>query len=163
MTRFVVILPAEPTTLSVGDEFAGDAWPPHITLVPAFATDAAPEDVAGKIGTALSGFPVPEVVFRATAPFVERGNVDVNFVTSQNELIGIHKSLLSSLKEIDDLALDNAAHHGDDFVPHAKVLASGPVPVGVTLRPARVLVAALPTPGGNQSRRIVWEGGFGQA
>lgn len=162
MTRFVVILPAEPTTLTVGDEFAGDAWPPHITLVPAFSTDAMPEEVARKVEAALSGFATPEVVFRATKPFVERGNVDVNFVTSSDELIRIHRSLLSSLKEIGDLGLDNAAHHDDAFVPHAKVPASGPLPVGVALRPARVLIAALPTPGGNPARRIVWEGAFGR-
>lgn len=162
MTRFVVILPAEPTTLTVGDEFAGDAWPPHITLVPAFSTNAAPEAVAAKVESALSGLATPEVVFRVTEPFVERGNVEVNFVTSRDDLIHIHRSLLVSLREITDLALDNAAHHDDAFVPHTKVLASGPVPVGVKLRPERVLVAALPTPGGNPTRRIVWEGRFGQ-
>lgn len=161
MTRFVVILPAEPTPLAVGDEFAADAWPPHITLVPAFSSDAEPDVISSKVAAALSSLPVPEVVFRPTEPFVERGNVDVNFVTSAQELISIHKSLLTSLQALGDLTLDNSQHHGDFFVPHAKAQKAAPVPVGVALRPERVLVAALPTPGGNTARRIVWDGGFG--
>lgn len=160
MTRFVVILPAEPTSLKVGEEFAADAWPAHITLVPGFASDAAPQEVAAKVEAALAAHRTPDVVFRAIEPFVERGSVDVNFVTVSHGLVDIHRSLLSSLKEIDDLALDTPDHHGDSYVPHAKVVASGPVPVGVTLKPNRVLLAALPTPGGNPSRRIVWEGPF---
>jgi 2'-5' RNA ligase len=118
MPRLVVVLPLEP--LRIGDSFAVDSWPLHITVVPPFLTDADPVVVAQIIATATSTCRPFDVVAGEDALFGRRENIPVTLIAESEPLTQLHRRLVDALRVV-AASPDEPAFTGTGFRAHVTV------------------------------------------
>ncbi|WP_394769337.1 2'-5' RNA ligase family protein [Lacisediminihabitans sp.] len=130
MPRLVVVLPLVP--LLVGQTFAMEDWPLHITVLPPFLTDASPERIADAIAAATSDLPAICAIAGRDELFGRRHNVPVTVVEHNEALARLHRTLAAALLPF-AAAPDESAFTGPGFRPHVTVKPHGRVQEGEVL------------------------------
>jgi 2'-5' RNA ligase len=118
MPRLVVVLPLVP--LEVGESFAMRDWPLHITVLPPFLTDAAPEQIADAIAAATFGLPAITAIAGGDELFGRRHTVPVTVVENNEALVRLHHTLAAAVLPF-AAAPDEPAFTGPGFRPHVTV------------------------------------------
>lgn len=118
MSRLVIVLPLTP--LTVGQSFAVREWPLHVTVVPPFLTQAAPEAIADAVAAASAGFGAFTAVAGADALFGRREDIAVTLLEPCEELTELHNALLRAVRPL-AAAPDEPAFTGARFRAHVTV------------------------------------------
>ena len=146
MTRLVVVLPLTP--LRTGDSFLVPDWPPHITVLPPFLTDAPAAQISAAIAAALSpanasttadqtaGHATGQATLTLTAGrdelFGRHADIPVTVVVEDEALTALHRRLLAAIRPF-AAAPDEPAFTGPGFRAHVTVKRSGRVHEGDVL------------------------------
>lgn len=118
MPRLVVVLPLSP--LGVGDSFAMQDWPLHITVVPPFLTNAFPEKITAAIASATSGQPALTVIAGEDRMFGRREDVPVTVVADNDALHHLHRTLLDAVRPF-AASPEESTFTGQGFRPHVTI------------------------------------------
>ncbi|MBG6057228.1 2'-5' RNA ligase [Cryobacterium sp. MP_M5] len=127
MTRLVVVLPLVP--LRTGDSFLVPDWPPHITVLPPFHTDAPAAEIADAIAAATAGQTVLSVTAAEDDLFGRRENIPVTLIAPNPALAGLHRTLVDAVRPL-AAAPDEPAFTGPGFRAHVTVKRAGRVHQG---------------------------------
>jgi 2'-5' RNA ligase len=118
MPRLVVVLPLSP--LHLGDSFAVQDWPLHITVLPPFLTDAAPAEIAAAIAEATSTQPAMTAIAGGEAMFGRRENIPVTVIADTEPLTRLHRVLAEAVRPF-AASPDEPAFTGPGFRAHVTV------------------------------------------
>ncbi|WP_022880674.1 2'-5' RNA ligase family protein [Gryllotalpicola ginsengisoli] len=153
MRSYVVVLPLAP--LQAGAEFRRDAWPPHVTLIPPFETDAPPEAVLEGIRAAAQGHePVPAVA-GPRAGFGRRGDVPVTTIEPSEELEALHVDVLGAVDRFLRPGV-RLSHVGPgNYRPHVTDQHAGGLEPGASVTLAQLAVVDMRPEGDARRRRVV--------
>lgn len=118
MSRLVVVLPLTP--LAVGESFAVHSWPLHVTVLPPFATDAEPQQIAHTLASASAGYGAITAIAAEDALFGRRENIAVTLVRDSPELTRLHRTLVAAVLPFAALP-EEPAFTGSGFRAHVTV------------------------------------------
>jgi len=127
MSRLVVVLPLLP--LHTGDSFLVPDWPPHITVLPPFNTDAPAADIAGVLAAAAAGQATLTVTAGRDELFGRRGDIPVTVMVENEALTVLHRRLVEAVRPF-AASPDEPAFTGPGFRAHVTVKRSGRVREG---------------------------------
>ncbi|TXN29905.1 2'-5' RNA ligase family protein [Lacisediminihabitans profunda] len=152
MPRLVVVLPLVP--LLVGESFALQDWPLHITVLPPFLTDASPEQIADAFAAATSGLPAITAIAGRDELFGRRQNVLVTVVEHNEALARLHRTLVAAVLPF-AAAPDEPAFTGPGFRPHVTVKPHGRVREGEVLSLSQVALVDMAPRAAPQGRLVL--------
>ncbi|CAN5152011.1 hypothetical protein BH09ACT6_BH09ACT6_09850 [soil metagenome] len=135
MPRLVVVLPLQP--LKVGESFAVEEWPLHVTVLPPFLTEAEPGEIVAAIAAATSDRGALTVVAGHDEMFGRREDVPVTVVVENAELTRLHRTLVDAVRPL-ATAPDEPAFTGPGFRAHVTVKRQARVREGEVLRLAQI-------------------------
>lgn len=148
MSRLVVVLPLTP--LSPGESFLVPDWPPHITVLPPFNTDAPAADIASVLATATAGQAALTVTAGRDELFGRREDIPVTVMIENEALTALHRRLVDAVQPF-AASPDEPAFTGPGFRAHVTVKRGGRVHEGDVLsltQLALVDMAPRAAPGG---------------
>ncbi|NNC10437.1 2'-5' RNA ligase family protein [Planctomonas sp. JC2975] len=152
LRRFVIVAPLVP--LRVGDEFAADAWPLHVTLVPPFSAPMAPPALSRIIETACNGIATLTVHATGKQFFGRRRDVPVVTLDLSPELLRLHVALLDALEPSIRQPFD--AHHvRDGYRPHVTTRHASDIQPGSAVSLPTVASVDQHPDGDRHRRRVV--------
>ena len=127
MSRLVVVLPLTP--LTPGESFLVPDWPPHITVLPPFYTDALAAQIADVIAAATAGQAALTVTAGLDELFGRREDIPVTVITPNPALTTLHRRLIDAVRPF-AASPDEPAFTGPGFRAHVTVKRSGRVNEG---------------------------------
>ena len=127
MSRLVVVLPLTP--LRAGDSFLVPDWPPHITVLPPFLTDAPASDIAAAIAAAAADRFVVTATAGTDELFGRRADILVTVIAENEALTSLHRTLAEAVLPF-AASPDEPAFTGPGFRAHVTVKRSGRVREG---------------------------------
>jgi 2'-5' RNA ligase len=153
MRLFVVVLPLTP--LTVGDGFRRDSWPPHVTLVPPFETDARAEPVLDAIRTATAGHSPVLARGEGHAKFGRRRDVPVPTLELTPEFENLHVAVLEAVDRFLRKGV-RLSHVGPrNYRPHVTVQSGAALEPGASVTLSQVAVVDMRPRGDARHRAVV--------
>lgn len=130
MSRLVIVLPLAP--LAVGDSFAVQDWPLHITVLPPFLTSAEPAVITAAVAAACAGQGPLRVIADHDELFGRRHDIPVTLVREHPALTHLHRVLIDAVRPF-AAAPEEPAFTGDGFRAHVTVKGAARVSAGEML------------------------------
>jgi hypothetical protein len=130
MSRLVIVLPLAP--LAVGDSFAVQDWPLHITVLPPFLASAAPSTIAEAVSLACAGQGALRVIADHDELFGRRHDIPVTLVREDPALTQLHRMLVDAVRPF-AATPEEPAFTGDGFRAHVTVKGAARVSIGEML------------------------------
>jgi 2'-5' RNA ligase len=152
MPRLVVVLPLVP--LLVGESFAMQDWPLHITVLPPFLTHASSEHIADAIAAATSGQPAISAIAGRDELFGRRQNVPVTVVEDNEALTLLHRTLAAAVLPF-AATPNEPAFTGPGFRPHITVKPHGRVHEGDELSLSQLALVDMAPRAAPQGRLVL--------
>ncbi|MCW4384376.1 2'-5' RNA ligase family protein [Salinibacterium sp. SYSU T00001] len=119
--RIVVVLPL--ARLDVGERFAVDYWPLHVTVVAPFSTHSSMDEVEETVIHSVRDYCPLRVTVGGEAMFGRRQNIPVNLIRPHEGLFALQSDLQNALQPL----MVSPRHPSQEFRPHVTAKRNGRV------------------------------------
>jgi 2'-5' RNA ligase len=153
MPRLVVVLPLVP--LALGDGWALNDWPLHVTIVPTFETESTAADVGAALMPLLAGRARFTVLAGFDEGFGRAADIPVTIIEPSSELVELHASLVSAVKSGGGV-FDDPDFVEDGYRAHVTKTRHAAVLPGDSLELAQIAIVDMAPQGDARLRHVVW-------
>ena len=154
VSKYVVVLPFEP--LRVGDGFAVNEWPLHVTVLPNFRTQAATRDVARVLRSVFRTLGPVSATVGAEELFGPSGDLLVNVLTDYLPVQWLHEALLEALAREVKFILEVPEYARAGYRPHVTLTPSARATTGNRMIFRQLALVDMVPRGESKRPEVVW-------
>lgn len=153
MPRLVVVLPLVP--LALGDGWALNDWPLHVTIVPTFETESTAAEVGAALKPLLAGRGHLTVLTGFDEGFGRAADIPVTIIEPAGELVELHASLVAAVKSGGGI-FDDPEFIEDGYRAHVTKTRYAETKSGELLRLRQIALVDMAPQGDARLRHVVW-------